>query len=287
MEWLDSMNRALEYLEASLTGEADVEEAAKIAYSSRFHFQRMFMMLCGVTVAEYIRSRRLTLAAQDLAFGECRVLDVALRYGYETPEAFAKAFRRFHGVTPSEAREPGVTLKSVHRLKFVVSVKGDTNMDYRIIKREPFRIVGKSIRVTTADGQNFIMCPQFWAQCCADGTVEKLCSISDGPEMMSVVANFSPDLTEFDYFVAVPKKEGGLSEGITEFIIPSQTWAVFDAVGRLPHSIQTLMPKIYGEWFPASSFEHANGPELEVYLEGNMDDERYRCEVWMPVVKKQ
>lgn len=286
MEWLDSMNRALEYLEQGMEGTADIDEAAKLAYSSKFHFQRMFSMLCGTTVADYVRGRRLTLAAQDLAFGDCRVLDIALKYGYETPEAFARAFRRFHGVTPSEAREPGVTLKSIPRLQLIVSVKGATNMDYRIIKKDPFRVVGKFTRVTTVDGQNFQICPQFWSQCHADGTVEALCAIADEPVMMSVVANFSPDMSEFDYYVAVPKKEGGLSEGISELSIPSLTWAVFDAVGRLPNSIQSLMPKIYGEWFPASNFEHADGPEIEVYLEGSMDDDKYRCEVWIPVVKK-
>lgn len=287
MEWLESMNRALDYLEAHLESDADICEAAKIAYSSKFHFQRMFSMLCGVTAADYLRGRRLTLAAQELAVGNARVLDVALRYGYETPEAFARAFRRFHGISPSEAREPGVTLKAVPRLKFFISVKGDKDMDYRIIKRDAFRIVGKAARINTADGQNFVRCPQFWGQCNSDGTSEALCAVSDDCVMMSVCANFSPDLGEFDYYVAVPQKEGNVPAGCSELTVPALTWAVFDAVGKLPGSIQALMPKIFSEWFPASNFEHAEGPELEVYPGGDMDSDQYRCEVWIPVVKKQ
>lgn len=287
MEWLDSMNRALGYLEEHLDGEADIGEAAKLAYSSRFHFQRMFFMLCGTTVAEYVRNRRLSLAAQELAMGDCRVLDAALKYGYETPESFAKAFRRFHGVTPSEAREPGVRLKAVPRLKFIVSIKGETDMDYRIIKKEAFRVVGKKLHVSTADGQNFMKIPAFWSDCDKDGTVQTLCALSEDGSTLGICADFSPEMNGFDYYIAAPAKGKDVPGGYIEFTVPAQTWAVFDAVGRLPASIQTVTQKIFSEWFPASSFEHADAPELEVYPAEGMDDpDHYRCEVWMPVVKK-
>jgi AraC family transcriptional regulator len=286
MEWLDGMNRALNYLEEQITGEVDVDEAAKLAFSSRFHFQRMFYMLCGITVADYVRGRRLTLAAQELAMGGCRVLDVALRYGYDSPESFAKAFRKFHGVTPSEAREPGVSLKAASRMKFIVSVKGDQDMDYRIIKKDGFRMVGKALRVSTADGQNFAKIPAFWSECNSDGTTGLLCKLSDDGSALGICAEFSPEMNEFSYIVGVPSKNGATPAGCMEMTIPAQTWAVFDAVGRLPQSIQAVTTKIFSEWFPASAFEHANAPELEVYPAGDMDDGNYRCEVWMPVVKK-
>lgn len=287
MEWLEGMNRALDYLEERMEGEVNIDEAAKLAYSSRFHFQRMFSMLCGVTVADYVRSRRLTLAAQELAFGDCRVLDAALRYGYETPEAFARAFRRFHGISPSDARTPGVTLKSVSRLKFVVSVKGELDMNYRIMKKDAFRVVGKALRVQTADGENFRKIPEFWTECNADGTTDGLCALSDDGSCLGICAEFNGEMNEFTYLVAVPSAAGAVPEGCREMTVPAQTWAVFDAVGRLPRSIQSVTTRIFSEWFPASSFEHADAPELEVYLPGNMDDDNYRCEVWMPVVRKQ
>lgn len=286
MDWLDGMNRALDYLEGCLDGDADVGEAARLAYSSRFHFQRMFFMLCGTTVADYVRGRRLTLAAQELALGDTRVLDVALRFGYETPESFAKAFRRFHGVTPSEARTPGVTLRSLPRMKFIVSVKGEKDMDYRIIRKEAFRVVGKPLRVKSQDGQNFIKIPDFWTQCNTDGTTDALCAVSDDGSTMGICGDFSADMTEFSYYVAVPSRAGAVPEGCVEYAVPAATWAVFDAVGRLPHSIQAVTTKVFSEWFPASNFEHDAAPELEVYLPGEMND-NYRCEVWMPVIRKQ
>jgi AraC family transcriptional regulator len=287
MEWLEGMNRALDYLEAHLEDEADIGEAARIAYSSKFHFQRMFSVLCGVTAADYLRARRLTLAAQELAAGGGRVLDAALRFGYETPEAFARAFKRFHGVSPSEAREPGVRLRSVSRLKFILSVKGDQDMDYRIMKKDAFRVVGKALRVRTDDGQNFTKIPEFWTECNADGTADRLMALSDDGSCLGICAEFNAEMNEFSYLVAVPSTACAVPEGCRELAIPAQTWAVFDAVGRLPQSIQTVTTKIFSEWFPASHFEHADAPELEVYLPGDMDDDNYRCEVWMPVVKKQ
>jgi AraC family transcriptional regulator len=286
MEWLDSMNHALDYLEEHIADDADIGEAAKLAYSSKFHFQRLFFMVCGVTLADYLRSRRLTLAAQELAFGDCRVLDIALKYGYETPESFAKAFRKFHGISPSDAREPGVRLKAVSRLKFIVSVKGDHDMDYRIIKKDAFRVVGKALRVSTVDGQNFTKIPEFWGQCCSDGTFETIIKLSDDGSSLGICGDFNPEMNEFNYYVAVPSQSGAVPAGCAEITIPAQTWAVFDSFGKMPNAIQAVTTKIFSEWFPASSFEHAEAPELEVYLPGDMDDPNYRCEVWMPVMKK-
>lgn len=147
MEWLNRMRDALDYMERHMTEPVNMDEIAKAACSSPFHFQRMFNLLTGVTVAEYIRKRRLTLAAQELAMTPVRVLDVALKYGYDSPEAFAKAFRKAHGITPSAAREPGTVLKAFPRLSFHLSLKGDKEMDYRIVHKEVFKVVGKRWRL--------------------------------------------------------------------------------------------------------------------------------------------
>jgi AraC family transcriptional regulator len=153
LEWLIRMKNALDYMESKLTGPLRIEEIAAVAYVSPFHFQRMFSMLTGVTVADYIRKRRLTLAAQELAISNIRVLDVALKYGYDSPESFAKAFRKAHGLTPSAAREPGVQLKAFPRLSFHLSLKGDQEMDYKIVNKEAFTVIGKSMEVTCKDGR--------------------------------------------------------------------------------------------------------------------------------------
>lgn len=142
MEWLDAMNSAVEYLEANINEKLDIEKVAKIALSSPFHFQRMYYMLTGVTIAEYVRRRRLTLAAQDIMAGD-KIIDISYRYGYETPEAFTKAFRKMHGISPSAAREPGANLKAYPKLSFHISIKGDKSMDYKIVEKEAFTVVGK------------------------------------------------------------------------------------------------------------------------------------------------
>ncbi len=284
MDWLTAMNRALDYLEDCLEEPFDVEQAARLALSSRFHFQRMFYMLCGMTVQEYLRGRRLTLAAQQLALGRTRVLDVALRYGYETPEAFAKAFRRFHGVTPSAARELGVPLRAMNRLRFQVSVKGETNMEYRLEKKDALVLWGKAVAVNPEAAS--VEIPRFWDHCYEDGTVRQLNELSNKGTFYGLCLDFDPETQCFRYAVATAAGEGECPAGLEVFAIPAQTYAVFAAVGELPRSLQAVTERVYGEWFPASGFEHAGTPELEVYPAGDLDSKAYRCELWVPVAEK-
>ena len=282
MEWLDCMNKAIGYLEVNMEGKVDVEEAAHIALSSRFHFQRMFYMLCGTTIAGYVRNRRLTLAAQELAIGGCKVIDVALKYGYETPESFAKAFSKFHGISPSAARKPGVRLKSVSRLTFVISVKGEQKMEYKLVKKDAFRIVGKVLTVPMEDAGHSKTIPQFWTDCMNDGMYDTLLAAGDSHDTLGLCANFDPDMKSFEYIIAVMSKSGAVPPSCMEMTVKPLTWAVFETRGQLPTSIQDLNIRVFSEWFPSSGFEHDDGPEVEFYPdEPNGDD--YRCEVWVPV----
>ncbi len=285
MEWLDRMRRALDYLEERLGEPLAVDEAARQACASTFHFQRLFHMLTGVTVAEYVRKRRLTLAAQELASSDAKVLDVALKYGYETPESFAKAFRKVHGIAPSAAREPGTRLKAYPRLSFHIQLKGDQEMDYQIIDKPAFRIVGKAIKVTTADGANFRRIPEFWRESMADGTWRRVADLAQNGTTLGICADFSPELQEFTYLIAAATA-GAVPAGLVEREIPAATWAVFQAVGPLPGSIQQVTQRIFAEWFPATGYEHAAGPELEIYPPGDTDSADYRCEVWIPIIRK-
>ena len=143
MEWSDRMNAALDYIEENLAGEIDFNEVANRALCSTFHFQRMFFAVNGTTLGEYIRRRRLTLAAAELMSGNTRIIDIALKYGYESPSAFTKAFRNLHGVSPTEARRPGATLTSYPRISFHIILKGGTDMDYRIIEKPGFTAAGE------------------------------------------------------------------------------------------------------------------------------------------------
>lgn len=285
MEWLKRMVDSVEYIEEHIEEPPDVEKIAKIACSSTFHFQRMFNMLAGITVAEYVRKRKLTLAAQELAATKAKVLDIALKYGYETPESFSKAFRRVQGISPSAAREQGVKLKAQPRISFQISLKGDKEMDYKIVEKPAFKVIGKGIRVTTIEGENMKRIPKFWEECCQNGFHEKLCKIAKGADIFGICMNdFSNE--EFTYIICTEKPKDYSENDLTEVEIPGSTWAVFESIGPMPDSIQKVWGRIFQEWFPATSFEHADAPELEVYPQGNGDSEDYRCEVWIPVVKK-
>lgn len=284
MEWLKRMMDAVDYMEEHMQDSLNAAVIARIAYSSVFHFQRMFHMLTGNTVAEYIRKRRLTLAAQELASSKAKVIDVAIKYGYSTPESFSKAFRRVHGIAPSKARKQGAMLKAYPRISFQISLKGDKDMDYRIIEKEAFTVAGKGIQVTTKDGENFKRIPKFWEECCQNGFYEKLCGLTKDDNVLGICMNdFDNEI--FTYMVAA-NDVGKAPKDMTQVKIPALTWAVFESVGAMPDAIQKVSKRIFGEWFPATSFEHADAPELEVYPPGDTSAKDYRCEVWMPVIKK-
>lgn len=142
MDLLKSMNRALKYIEENLTNDIDFQEAAKLAFCSEYHFKRMFSFLAGISLSEYIRRRRLTLAAFELKDSNVKVIDIAIKYGYNSPDSFARAFQNLHGINPSKARLNGHSLKAYPRMTFQLTIKGGNEMNYRIEEKEAFRIVG-------------------------------------------------------------------------------------------------------------------------------------------------
>jgi len=286
VEWLKRLRECINYLEENMENKIEIDEVAKIALSSKFHFQRMFHMTTGVTVAEYVRKRRLTLAAQELATSDARVIDIAFKYGYQTPEAFSKAFLKLHGVNPSEVKSLGVNLKAYPPISFQIQIKGEKSMDYRIEEREAFKIIGKTKRVSTVDGSNFKIVPKFWDEINKSGVCEKLFEAAGGLGVLGVCMDYEHEKEEFTYMIAIEKPDKEMSGDFIEKDIPAATWAIFEAIGPIPDAIQDVWKRIYSEWFPATGYEHANAPELEVYLPGNPDDEDYKCEVWIPIIKK-
>jgi AraC family transcriptional regulator len=286
LEWLIRMKNALDYMESRMTGPLRIEEIAAVAYVSPFHFQRMFSMLTGVTVADYIRKRRLTLAAQELAISNIRVLDVALKYGYDSPESFAKAFRKAHGLTPSAAREPGVQLKAFPRLSFHLSLKGDQEMDYKIVNKEAFTVIGKSMEVTCKDGENFRRIPQFWNECNEDGTSDKLIEFGLREEWLGICMNMNMETEMLSYWIGVEADASTDPQAYETAVVPAATWAVFKSVGAMPDAIQGVWQRIFQEWFPGTGYEHTGGPEFELYPPGDTTAGDYVCEIWIPVMKK-
>jgi AraC family transcriptional regulator len=240
-------------------------------------------LLTGVSVGEYVRRRRLTLAAQELAVQQARVLDVALKYGYESPEAFAKAFRKAHGIAPSAAREQDARLKAYPRLTFHLSLKGDQDMDYQIVTRDAFTVTGKVLATSTAEGENLRQIPAFWQQCNTDGTSHRLVELGGGQhDLLGICADMAPDGESLSYWIAVEADRPD-EAGLSTRVIPAATWAVFTVIGPMPDTIQVAWQRIFQEWFPSTGYEHAGGPEFELYLPGDPAAADYRSEIWVPV----
>lgn len=289
MDWAEGICRAIDYIEDKLTEEIDYAAVARRAACSSFYFQRIFAALCGMTMGEYIRARRLTLAGSELASGEAKVIDVALKYGYENPESFSRAFSRFHGIAPSEAKRRGGQLKSLSRLTVQIVLKGGTIMDYRIIEEEAFDIIERVERHCIVDSRNLNTIPDFWTRARADGTIDALLKLSDGEARVYGVC-YGNDFTDdqrFDYGIAVRcAPETIAPEGLHRRTIPARTWAAFPCVGPMPGAIQQLWHRICAEFFPSSAYAPTCEMDIEVYPEGDMCAPDYRSEIWVPVRKK-
>ena len=276
MEWIDRLNRAMDYVESHLE-EPDWQEAAGIACCSPYHFQRMFALLAGVSLSEYVRRRRMSRAAADLQSGE-RILDVALKYGYSSPTAFNRAFQAVHGLPPSQAKKPGVGLKSYPPLRFAITVQGVEEMEYRIETRDAFRIVGVSAPLSQDMEENFKNVPQLWGKAAADGTIPRLAALMDGEPKGLLGVCGGKDNSR--YFIAAASSAPA-ADGLEEYTVPALTWAVFPGGGDSAEAVQRLQRRVVTEWLPTSGYEYAEGPDVEVYL----NPECTRFEVWIPVVK--
>ena len=285
MDWLNAMNNAVEYIEENITEKIDIEKVAKIALSSTFHFQRMYHMITGVTVAEYIRRRRLTLAAQDIISGE-KIINVAYKYKYETPEAFTKAFGKMYGISPSAARKSGVNLKAYPKLSFHISIKGDKDMNYRIFDKGSFTVIGKQRKITMMSGKNFKQVPEFWQACMKDGSYDWLTSKAGKLGILGVSKDFDKCNDEFNYMIAIEEIQDTIPKGYISAIIPAATWAAFESVGQMPKAAHDLLRRIYSEWMPSMGYEHDCAPDMDVLSIGDTSASDYRCEIWIPIRKK-
>lgn len=282
------MTRALNYLEQNLLNEIDVELAGREANCSPFHFMRMFEVITGVSPAEYVRRRRLSLAALELISGTERVIDVALKYGFDSPDSFARSFKREFDCLPSEARVPGAKLHTFPPLSFSIALKGDKAMEYRIEKSKAYELTGLSLKANSQDGSNFKDVPAFWDTVMKDGRFAALCKKAAGSTLgvCGVCHSFDMRSGTFTYTIAIerPKDRTGLPEGCEDIVVPASTWAKFTSRGPLHPNFQDTIKRIFSEWFPASGREHAGTAELEFYPDlpdtGAAD---YWCEYWAPL----
>lgn len=280
MEWLDRLNNSLEYIEENLDNGLSYEKAARIACCSVNHYQRMFSFISNITLGEYVRRRRLTMAAFDLQNTNMSVLDISLKFGYNSPTAFTRAFIAMHGVTPTKARRFGTSLKSYPRISFQISVKGDKELVYKIEEKESLKIVGIKESVINDGVYNRNRIPQMWAEARENGVIYQIASYSDNSYsgMMGLCSNFRDNL--FDYYIGVVS--GQNVRGMEELIIKEGIWAVFECIGL--SSIQPTWTRIFTEWFPSSGYEIADAPEIEWYPNSNnSNSEEYKTEIWIPI----
>lgn len=285
MDWLKKMNKALDYIENNLNGEIHLEEAAKRACCSSFNFQRMFSFIADVSLAEYIKRRRLSQAAMELLTTKEKVIDVAVKYGYESPVSFARAFYAIHGMNPSEVRKPGGKIKAYPRISFEITIKGVEAMNYCVKELEEFRLVGFKEKMSMENEKNFKRIPEFWNESFSQGKCQKMLAFNDKKELscMGVCAN--ADDKGFDYYIATGS-DRAIPEDMDELLVPGGTYVIFECVGRMPEGQQKVWKRIFTEWFPNSGYEMTDGPQLEWYSEGDAASEEYRSEIWIPVRKK-
>lgn len=301
MSWLEAITSSIKYMEEHLTDDITAEQVAQEVNISPLYFQKGFSILCDISVSEYIRNRRLSLAGRDLRTGDCKVIDAALKYSYDSPDSFTKAFTRFHGITPVQAKLGEGELKEFLPLKLHVSMKGGFDMECKIVKKAAFTVIGSAKIIKDCDG--FKECPKFWNDHFVNGDGNFICGMY-GICIDTASGKISADdkvskkqkvetLDSFKYMIAddyVPGRE--YPEKFTTEVIPENTWAVFPCKGAMPEALQSVNQKIFSEWLPQNpDYEVAGKYNIEMYTDASKypkgtADENYYTEIWIPVKAK-
>lgn len=279
MEWIKRLNKTIDYIEEHLTEKIDYDKLAKIAGCPNYHFQKTFLYMTNISLNEYIRKRRMSLAAIDIQGSEDKIIDIALKYGYDSPTAFNRAFQSIHGVAPSLVRKKSVKLKSFPPLKFSFSLQGSEALDFRIVHKNSFKIIGTSYPLSKDLLENFNNIPDKWNNALNNGILTKLTSLNNrSPQgLLGVSIHYQND---WRYFIAVSSNSS--NELFEEYFINEATWVIFTGRGT-NKSLQKLQQRVIIEWLPTSGYKYANIPDIEVYLKADPNDCIY--EYWLPVIK--
>lgn len=288
MDWTERINSAVAYVEANLEGEIEMGRLTRLAGCSAYNFQRLFAYIADKSLAQYIRERRLTLAAFDVVRTDARIIDIALRYGYESQDAFARAFRQYHGVLPSVARREPVTLKSCPRIVFHINTKGAMTMNYRVEQWPAFTVAGFKIPMRTEEA--FAKVPGIWKDAWTDGRIKRLHQLFADyrPEgFLGIGAGGQWGGSEMmDYYLAVttwvdrpdaPKVE--TPKDLDELTLPAATWVIVEANGNPNEVIQPMYKALYTQWLPSSGYTLADLPVIECYMQDG------RQTIWLGVDK--
>lgn len=285
MDWIKIIENALRYIEENLSGELTVDRIAEKVNISPFYFQKGFSMLCGYSVGEYIRMRRLSVAGSELVTSDNKVIDLALKYGYDSPDSFTKAFTRFHGSTPTDVRRKGALLKSFAPLHIKIILDGGNTMEYRVEEKPAFRVMGVS-KIFSYETANADI-PQYWDEIHVQAAVKPV----EG--MYGICFDEEMGGNRFRYMIADDLEEGEAEEkNLETYEVPRHTWAIFPCRGAMPLSLQEVNRRIFSEWLPASNYEIAEGYNIEYYSDSaefkdGTQDPDYYAEVWIPVRERR
>lgn len=285
MEWAEAVSKAVTFIESHITEDLTVDTVARQVNISPFYFNKGFQILCGYTITEYIRNRRMALAGNELITSPVSVTELAIKYGYDSPDSFTKAFSRFHGHTPMAVRKNRAVIKAFAPLKLTITLKGGYIMEYRIVRKEAFTVLNVAKEFTYENAKQDI--PLFWQEHYAAGRGDVVCG------MFGI--NIDPQMGNetFEYLIAdvyCPCQD--IPDGFAVTLIPAFTWAVFPCRGAMPQALQDVHTKIFSEWLPAMhDYEFAAGYCVEMYDDVSKypkgaQDENYYTEIWIPVKKK-
>jgi AraC family transcriptional regulator len=302
MNWQKQLEESIDYIEAHVAGSnstLDLQHLARIVHASDYHYQRIFSFMVGVPLGEYVRRRKMSLAGIEL-LGGTKVIDLAYKYGYESPNSFARAFKRVHGITPAEAKQEGSTLKTYPRIRFQITTTGDTEMEYRIEGKSGFRVIGLTRDFSqSTDLASREEIAGFWYEAAQGGTLEKLASLSseEAVNYMGVTVghdstssskntngNNASDITH--YISVLSDKE--VPAGFAEYEVPAQTWAIFPISGEFSETSNPLADThkyVFTEWLPNSGYVIAEGLDIEVWPAAGMKPPHFDLELWLPVKK--
>lgn len=289
MGWLENINNAMDYIENHLQGKMDYEMISKTACCSVYHFQRMFTFMTDITLSEYVRRRKMTLAAFELQNSEIKIIDLSLKYGYESPEAFTRAFQALHGITPTAARRFGADTKAFPRISFQLTVKGVSEMNYKIVEKEAFQVYGIEGIFDTKDGEHLKAIPAFWLEKLQNGEYGQLMKSANYPTGVNALCGHRKlENSLFPYMLCVLKTPLSDTTGYTTVEIPKATWAVFvnepHTIEETSAAVQKLNARVYTEWISTANYELVDGYEFEMYY-SDLNGKCYE-EVWYRVIPK-
>lgn len=296
MEWVTSLKKAIGFMEEHLLENIGAEETAAFVNMSPFYLQKGFQIMTGYSIGEYLRNRRLYLAAVELSAGGEKIIEIAYKYGYDTPEGFTKAFTRFHGVTPSQLRRDGSEFKIFLPLNINVVIQGGDKMNFTVEKMDGFTVIGFAREFSFETAYEEI--PKFWDEIIykyarnlfagktPQNALEKAFAEHRIGEFGVCIGDIGKE-GKFRYLIAGRYADGDVPEGMVTYELPEAEWVKFKCVGALPEALQDMNSKIFREWLPGNGeFEIACGVNLEWYGSANIQSTDYESGIWLPVVRK-